>query len=1683
MADPNEQQARIRADFTRTAEAAQELLDLIERNIQAAEAIGNEEELVRLRAQKAAVGGYKPQETSTINESTAALERQNQVLQEGLQKQLQTLDLLRAEADLRKRVAQESLIVPNVPQRYSSYEQTAGGQVAAEEARAAAARAAEAEALATREAFLSSLRPPGTRFGQGYESLAGPTSTAEQAEAERQRADAAARELAAQRAITQELEHQAYMQQAYMRNARAAGYQVGAGFASYGPGERQGIIGGPQGASAAEMGGAFTAAQQAEARFQVALGEYEGYATRAGLATNALTADLTRLGMVQAEESNAMREHGALTTEWLTALARGETTVSEFGYQIGATVGKFAGWTAAATATYAAIGAMAEFGKGAIDGSNAVDQLKRTIDNLDTQKAAQDLRDLSQGTDVSMKEAGDAVFQFSRTFHNLGDATTAAHLGLAALQLDNVQLSDSVRLATSLSQQWGLGMHGLVGIYDMLAAGQREYNARLSDMIPLLQTASGAVHGAGGSLDQLVQLATVSSRLTQLGGSRIGTAFYRSASNFTRQNASALANQFGLQADINPLTGQGNWTQLLMDAIRRSVDLTPGQRTQLAVDIFGKQFGGRMQALFSPQGAALLNEVTGASSAGGGRGPLTPDATRGKLNQELGIQLAQTTKQLDQLVNGLQRMGSALASSGALFPLGVALHAAVMGLNALAAPLELFSQLPGWAKDATSTLLELRVAMLFFSRTRFGSTTPGITRLPGFRPSEATLARGELAIGTRTAMESVQADLARTTSRQLANGAQLAAMGQQRAALEAEIGSADEASAAQLERSNAISARMVDLQAQQTRLELERTDQLAALQALQQQQIGLTAINRNRRWTDDQVLALQSAAGVGTEAEQAATAGASSVGLGAAMSSRLSAAKARMAALLRRDAAATAELAAAETEVADAAAAEIAATEAASVEGAAQVGLMAAARTSLSTWGARLAGLAGALDPLTVGLVALPFVIGGVDSALKQSSDAARSAANALAEPAGNLTNLAEQIRRLGAAANKQASSQWHLPGFLSDAENLALNAMGDPHPFDPLSAIQRGIGASPGDPGQTRALQTSARALLGHYESYIASIKQEGPALVRTEAGRRRLAQVMDDMTRAAQAGAAVTFQGHPEAMAHAIKDFENALQAQYQEIVTAALSLRSGVHGTEAQVFSTVASVAPATMKSYLQSLDDFSKVFGTQNTSLRQAAQYYAALTDKYRTSTGDDAAMQALSAAQQNFVNAVNKNVQDLLHAASVAPSTGAAMGDLQSAIGTLNNERNQVSTAFGQAIEYARQTGQSAHSIQLLQDAEQQLLNQLMDLHQQVIQQILDTVKSEAAVATSSIRGISPEADIARAASTLAGLQQQLAAARANGAQASTVNDLVAQVNDAQNTLIKDRIDNARNIVQAQGQLAQSAITGISPQDDIARAQVAVQRARALLAFDQANGAGQATILQDQASLFQAQYQLNQQIQQRDAQIESDAKAMIDAQAAYAESQTTNPVQQARDALAAAQRALTVIRPQDYKTYQEYQTAILNQKAAAGKAVQDLRQAIVQQDERTLKFELDTLRITDQQYINGLQQLLKMRHLSLQDRQQIMQDIFDVTQQTAVNLNTGNIKMPTTYEVKSAIRNAMRGRRAAAADTGAAVVQNNSMSTTVNLYVSKDADIAKVAKVLDAHANTTAQAAAQAAGLI
>jgi hypothetical protein len=419
------------------------------------------------------------------------------------------------------------------------------------------------------------------------------------------------------------------------------------------------------------------------------------YADRLAESSQGMRRWSAQLGVVD----QAMRRHGTFTTEFISAAAKGEVAYREWGWQIGAAATKFGAWTAAGAGIYAALGAVTAVGQGAIQSASGVEALKRSVNDVQSGPAQQSFRDQAAHFNVPIDQVADAQQRMGQVFHNQADAAKAATAALYALQTGQVDVAQSTKDLTAISQAYGASATDLVNLFDELNFVQNNYNARIPDMETGIASAAGSFKQLGGSLEDMVTLFTVLQRHGQT-GNVAATIFRRVPNELAKPSNQAVlrANQIDPTAPIMQVIKQAQ------AAIGRG-----GDARAIAAAIAGPQFAGRI--------IGLLTDPKTTSEIGG---RLARGEAAGASERELQHVKDEAVNVLKAIGIQLGNLGSNLAQSGFATVFGVMAKSLVLTLSIVNSLLSVFNQWPQLFKDVAASVVVAMAALAGARRLGIG---------------------------------------------------------------------------------------------------------------------------------------------------------------------------------------------------------------------------------------------------------------------------------------------------------------------------------------------------------------------------------------------------------------------------------------------------------------------------------------------------------------------------------------------------------------------------------------------------------------------------------------------------------------------------------------------------------------------------------------------------------------------------------------------------------------------------------------------------------------------------------------------------------------------------------------------------------------------------------------------------
>jgi TP901 family phage tail tape measure protein len=430
---------------------------------------------------------------------------------------------------------------------------------------------------------------------------------------------------------------------------------------------------------------------------------------------------LQRQIQVYGSSSQALRKHGALTTEFIQEAARGNVTFAEMRYQVGATIAKFSGWTAAAASVYGVLGAIQAVGRGAIDSSNGVNQLQRVINHVDSRQAQSGFRDMSSKFNLPISDVSDAQYQLGKVFGDQNQALAGTPALLYAVKVGELSVADASKFLIATTNAYSLSVDQLTPLLDQYNSLQNNLGVNIRDTAAGVAKAGGQFRAAGGDLTQLIAIVGAGTKVTGLSGDQFGTLLQRSAGLVSRPKNQEILKSFGLDPtkDI---------TALYDAAFKLAPTLQRRQLVKLAEGLSTPQLAPRFTALLSRPD--IYNRALNL---------VQPNVAAGSAQRELDRQLGSISERAKRLVTDLERVGSVLAEGGAFVVPGAFIAGLDHALRLVVAIGEGMINLPGPLGQAVIPLLTMVGLLKTIRRFNIGDslasrTTPELARFLNQRP-------------------------------------------------------------------------------------------------------------------------------------------------------------------------------------------------------------------------------------------------------------------------------------------------------------------------------------------------------------------------------------------------------------------------------------------------------------------------------------------------------------------------------------------------------------------------------------------------------------------------------------------------------------------------------------------------------------------------------------------------------------------------------------------------------------------------------------------------------------------------------------------------------------------------------------------------------------------------------------
>lgn len=1297
-----------------------------------------------------------------------------------------------------------------------------------------------------------------------------------------------------------------------------------------------------------------------------------------------LTQAIFREAQAHGISSQAIYKHGVLTSEFIDAARKGSVTVRELGDQVVGTVGKFGAWTTAASLVYGAVGALSAVGRGAVDAASGVNVVNSVLSNhVPAQKARDTYASLSEQFNVPIKDSVDAVYGSAKVFQDFDKAVTGAKTSLFAMKVAELDAATASTALNGIVKGFGLSASDLPDVLDRINYATNQFGGNTGQLVQGVAKAAGSFRAAGGDYKQLIALLNTGSQLTGATSAEVGTAISRSAGSLLTKTGAERARAAGLDP-----------TKPILDVYRQAASLYKQNPSGTRLNELSRALipaGGQFARILNP----LIENFDRFEHV---YSKVQSDSAKGSAFRELEQRLKSPAEQVKRLVVELEVLGARLADSGALTPFVGAIRAGNEFLHIVNQLLALMAKIPG--HEIVVPFLELAGAI---KALRFFNVGGNIAPLasPGLEGLRRAVSLSPAAAERRLASKGLEdqlkfaRDQAERTS--IASGTAAFRYRNANAAATAavESGASDEELARVTARlARAREAAIIAEEEQIAAVALVRRTELAQASVRAAFKEGATADEALRQagvlyrppTLTSPAAARPEYIGAGSaaaareaerEAEHIIAPGgailppppgyrAAEAATGAVAPSRFSSAVTSREEAARQAVRESEKLGSASSKVAD-----LAIGGAAAGARGAEVAVRGAAG-GLSSLASRVAGMVGPLELFAAGGFALYEGAKKLGEQAKHNTavldqydqggpQAIKAAQDAIA---ARTAKLREQFNLHPDGQGGGPSIDLGPVGdFVSNAAIGGLHQLGiNPFNQDKLDQQQVALGKGIADAQKKGALLT-LRQIQDRFNKALADGTDPQQALADA---RREVNQSYAKNIGAFESVSPAQAKRSGQNADDLMDRLKQQVQQQFEQAQQNAAS-QSALRVAQAR--GGVAK-AEAKLQGDNANLAAVAKQYGTTS------KEYYDALA---QSQDDRDAVVQAQLALATS-----DTNLQIAQTHGAVAKAKIQLRGDV-SQLGTIAAQYGRQSTEYKDALAKAYQDRDAVMAAQL---------------------QI-----AEAKSALYAARTADP---IAKAAITLANINNRLKATAAlYGKQSQEYIGLLTEKAQQQQELIGQELD--RNASLRSLSTAQAFAGGSNQGAELARA-IGDATGNLNDALSVSNSVDPGKIIDLRTQLANAQKAYADYVRQQ-------AEAMVNAQAEYALSGTSDPVKQAQIALQ---------RDRQLVGFAQTPADKLSALAKVRSDQRDKRNAVYNEQLDTINFDADIGKIDKDVQISRLQSLLQTirgnKDLRRQIRRQIYQLKHDSSDNALDDVNIGDIKLPTTYEIRRAMKQGLGGQQ-------------------------------------------------------
>lgn len=345
------------------------------------------------------------------------------------------------------------------------------------------------------------------------------------------------------------------------------------------------------------------------------------------------------------------------------ALSRGNLSMRQFAAATVQTAAQMATWGGGAAALFGVISVLNQVKDAALDANEGINSLQRVAETgFNADAAGGEMIRLMQELNVGAKDVGTAAYEMGKVFHDQTQAFDAANAVLLASKVAEIDVVEASKDLIATTAAYGLEARDMTDIVHKLNEEQNKLGVGLPKTLMATARAASVVGAAGGQLDPLIARIAVLQRYSGFAPETIARQQARLAQSLSSTSGQEKIKQALAGTDVSLIDEEGevkNLDRLMRDVASRWQSFSAVQKTNISNALVGGSAGGGQlvtltQTMFN-NWARITEETKNVEDATNGVG---------SAYRELAIVQQSLRERMNEINSEVEAIGVNLARSG-----------------------------------------------------------------------------------------------------------------------------------------------------------------------------------------------------------------------------------------------------------------------------------------------------------------------------------------------------------------------------------------------------------------------------------------------------------------------------------------------------------------------------------------------------------------------------------------------------------------------------------------------------------------------------------------------------------------------------------------------------------------------------------------------------------------------------------------------------------------------------------------------------------------------------------------------------------------------------------------------------------------------------------------------------------